>query len=46
MYSPSNLMSNFITKFFIAEFLSNFKVAEFEHELEPGDLALPWTLNS
>ena len=31
-------MSNFITKIFIAEFLSNFKVSEFEHELEPGDL--------
>ena len=31
-------MSNFITKIFIAEFLSNFKVSEFEHELELGDL--------
>ena len=33
-------MSNFIAKFFIADFLSNFKVSEFEHELEPGDLGL------
>ena len=32
-------MSNFIAKISIAEFLSNFKVSEFEHELEPGDLA-------
>ena len=30
-------MSNFIAKFSIADFLSNFKVSEFEHELEPGD---------
>lgn len=32
-------MPNFITKFFINEFLSNFKVTE--HELELGDLVLP-----
>ena len=36
--SHLNLMPNFIAKIFIAEFLSNFKVSEFEHELEPGDL--------
>ena len=32
-------MSNFIAKFFIAEFLSNFKASVFEHELELGDFA-------
>ena len=32
-------MSNFIAKISIAKFLLNFKVSEFEHELEPGDLA-------
>ena len=31
-------MSNFITKISIAEFLSIFKVSEFEHELESSDL--------
>ena len=31
-------MSNFIAEISIAKFLSNFKVSEFEHELEPGDL--------
>ena len=31
-------MPNFITKIFTVEFLSNFKVAELEHEFEPGDL--------
>ena len=31
-------MPNFITKILIADFLSNFKVAELEHEFEPGDL--------
>lgn len=30
-------MPNFITKFFIVDFLSNFKVAELEHKLEPSD---------
>ena len=29
----------FIAKILSADFLLNFKVAEFEHELEPGDLA-------
>ena len=38
IYSYSNLMSNFIAKIFLAEYLLNFKVSEFEHELEPGDL--------
>ena len=33
-------MSNFIAKIFIADFLSNFKVSEFEHDLEPGELGL------
>ena len=40
IYSYSNLMSNFIAKIFFAEFLSNFKVSEFEHELELGDLGV------
>ena len=31
-------MSNFIVRIFLAEFLSIFKVSEFEHKLEPGDL--------
>ena len=31
-------LSNFIPKIFIADFLSNFKVFEFEHELEPSNL--------
>ena len=31
-------MPNFIIKIFIAEFLTNFKVVELEHEFEPGDL--------
>ena len=31
-------MPNFIAKNFLADFLSNFKVFEFKHELEPGDL--------
>ena len=31
-------MPNFITKIFIAEFLSNFNVAELKRELKPGDL--------
>jgi hypothetical protein len=34
----SNLISNFIIKIFIVEFLSNFKVVELEFEFEPGDL--------
>ena len=33
-------MPNFIPKIWSADFFSNFKVAEFEHELEPRDLAL------
>ena len=41
-FSHSNLMPNFmpifIAKISSADFLPNFKVAEFEHELEPGDL--------
>ena len=32
-------MPNFITKILSVEFLTNFKVAELEHEFEPGDLA-------
>ena len=31
-------MPNFIIKIFIAEFLTNFKVVELEHEFEPSDL--------
>ena len=31
-------MPIFCAKNFLAEFLSNIKVPEFEHELEPGDL--------
>ena len=31
-------MPNFIAKIWSADFFPNFKVAEFEHELEPGDL--------
>ena len=31
-------MSNFIAKYFIPDFLSNFKSSELEHELKPGDL--------
>ena len=38
-YDISNLMPNFIIKNFIADFLSNLKVVELEHEFEPGDLA-------
>ena len=37
-YSVSNLMSNFITKILNVDFLTSFKVVEFEHEFEPGDL--------
>lgn len=33
----SNLMPNFIPKILTVEFLSNFKLAELEHEHEPGD---------
>jgi hypothetical protein len=33
----SNLMPNFIPKILTVEFLANFKLAEFEHEHEPGD---------
>ena len=33
-------MPNFITKILTVDFFSNFKVAEFEHEFEPGDLGL------
>ena len=33
----SNLMPNFIPKNLTAEFLANFKLAELEHEHEPGD---------
>ena len=32
-------MPNFIAKYFIADFLSNFKASELEHKFEPGDLA-------
>ena len=35
-----NFMSIFITKISSADFFSNFKVTEFEHELEPGDLVI------
>ena len=38
-FSHSNLMPNFIAKIWSADFFPNFKVAKFEHELEPGDLA-------
>ena len=31
-------MPIFCAKIFLDEFLSNIKVPEFEHELEPGDL--------
>ena len=31
-------MPIFCAKIFLAELLSNIKVPEFEHELEPGDL--------
>ena len=31
-------MSIFCAKIFLAKFLLNIKVPEFEHELEPGDL--------
>jgi len=31
-------MTNFITKIFTLEFLSNSKVVELEFEFEPGDL--------
>jgi hypothetical protein len=33
----SNLMPNFIPKILTVEFLVNCKLAEFEHEREPGD---------
>ena len=33
-----NFMPIFIAKISSADFLPNFKVAKFEHELEPGDL--------
>jgi lipoprotein signal peptidase len=33
----SNLMSNFISKILVVDFLSNFKLTEFEHEHEPSD---------
>ena len=36
-------MPNFIAKIWSADFFPNFKVAEFEHELEPGDLDLQAT---
>ena len=39
-YKLSNLMPNFITKIFIVEFFTIFKVVEFEHEFEPGDLGM------
>ena len=38
--SHSNLMPNFITKILTADYLSNFKVVELEHEFEPGDLGV------
>ena len=34
-----NFMPIFIAKILSADFLPNFKVAEFKHELKPGDLA-------
>ena len=36
-------MPNFITKILTADFLSNFKVVELEHEFEPGDLGCMWS---
>ena len=33
-----NFMPIFIAKILSADFLPNFKIAEFEHELELGDL--------
>ena len=35
----------FIAKILSAEFLPNFKVTEFEHELELGDLGPDWPHN-
>ena len=35
-------MPNFIAKISSVDFLLNFKVAEFEHELKLGDLADGW----
>ena len=40
-----NFMPIFIAKIYSANFLLNFKVVEFEHELEPGDLGLDWPQN-
>ena len=37
-------MPIFIAKILSADFLPNFKVAEFEHELEPGDLGASFNL--
>ena len=37
-YKLSNLMPNLVSKIFVLDFLTNFKVVEFEHEFEPGDL--------
>ena len=40
-----NFMLIFIAKVLSVEFLLNFKVVEFEHELEPGDLGPDWPHN-
>ena len=49
IFSHSNLMLNFmpifIAKIYSANFLLNFKVVEFEYELEPGDLGPYWPHN-
>ena len=37
-YSLSNLMSIYITKIFIVDFLSNFKIVKLEHKFELSDL--------
>ena len=37
-YSLSNLMPIYITKIFIVDFLSNFKVVELKHEFKLSDL--------
>lgn len=38
----SSLILNLIAWISIIEFFLNFKIIEFEHELEPGDLALEY----
>ena len=39
-------MPNFIAKILSADFFSDFKVAEFKHELEPSDLACMYIAQS